>query len=173
MQEAEQRIRRWLSEVVIGFNFCPFARREFEQESIRYVPAPAADLEQALSAELALLDRDHSIETTLIILEEGAEDFDTYLDLLDQAQSLLEYWGYEGVYQLASFHPAYRFADSGEADAGNATNRSPLPLIHLLREDSVEAAVARHREVESIPGRNLQFAREQGSEFWRRLLGSL
>ncbi|MCP5358498.1 MAG: DUF1415 domain-containing protein [Pseudomonadales bacterium] len=168
--------RRWLEEAVIGLNLCPFARREHEQGRIHFAVCEETDAEALLlsfATELLRLEQDAQIETTLLIFARALADFDDYLDLLDMAQAWLEEQGLEGVYQLASFHPDYVFADSPETDAANCTNRAPWPVIHLLREESVEQAVAAHRDTAAIPERNIALAREKGMAYWDALLTRL
>ena len=151
--------------MVIGCNFCPFAAKAVLRKSIRYVVLPETTLESSLEslvAELQYLDRTEDIETTLIIFPNQFADFEEYLDLVDLAEALSEEQGYEGVYQIASFHPDYCFADSDENDPANYTNRSPYPMLHVLREDSVTKAVDHYIDPEGIPERNIAIAREKG-----------
>lgn len=165
--------RRWIERFVVGLDVCPFARREFERDSIRYVTQSAASFEQALLAlidECRRLDNDAEIETTLIVLTDGVEGFDDYLDLLGLAEALLDDQGYEGIYQLASFHPDYCFDGVAEDDPANYTNRSPYPMLHLLREAGVEQALARFAHPERIPERNAEILRRIGN---RALAGQL
>ncbi len=170
------QVRKWLQDVVIGFNFCPFARREFDAGRVRYRVFDGRKTRLALATvleELRFLDKHEEIETTLLIFADGWGDFYSYLALLDAAQQILEDAAYEGVYQLASFHPDYVFEGEDVDDASNFTNRSPLPLLHLLRESSIERAIASDPNVDQIPERNKQLARAKGAEFWRSLLRSL
>ena len=170
------KVRRWLQEVVIGYNFCPFAQREFDAGRVRYRVFEGRKSKGAITAllnELLFLDEHTEIETTLLILADGWRDFYDYLALLDTAQQALDDAGYEGVYQLASFHPDYVFTDEDVDDASNYTNRSPLPLLHLLRESSIERAIASDPNVDQIPERNKQLARAKGSDFWRALLAKI
>ncbi len=167
------RVQQWLKEVIIGFDFCPFARREFEQERIRYRVIEGAKKKQLITdllIEFEFLDTHEGTETTLLIFADGFRDFYDYLDMLDLAQQALEDSGYEGCYQLASFHPDYLFEGEGVDDASHYTNRSPYPMIHLLRETSIERAVASDPDTEQIPERNKALARKKGSAFWEALL---
>jgi len=164
--------RCWIEKVVIGENFCPFARRVMEQEAIRFAVCHEADpveVLQTLMAEIRQLDARPDIETGLLILPRGFADFDAYLDLVALAGQLLIEQGYEGVYQLASFHPVYRFADSAAVDAADYTNRSPWPMLHLLREASLERALAAYPDPEGIPQRNIEQARARGVAALRAL----
>lgn len=165
--------RCWVERFVVGLDVCPFARREFERDSIRYVTQSAVSLEQALLAlidECRRLDNDASTETTLVVLTDGVEDFDDYLDLLGLAEALLDDQGYEGVYQLASFHPDYCFDGVAEDDPANYTNRSPYPMLHILREAGVEQALSHFVHPERIPERNADMLRHMGN---RALAGQL
>lgn len=163
----------WVKQVIMKYNLCPFARQEVERASIRYVVVaehkPKAVL-QALLAECTLLDEQSAVETTLIIMPRGFEGFYAYLDLVDLADDALLEQGYEGKYQLASFHPDYCFDGEQQDDAANYTNRSPYPTLHLIREASMEKALADYADPESIPERNIHFARRKGSDFFIQLL---
>ncbi len=159
--------RRWVEDIIVAHGFCPFAGREVTRGSIRYTVSPESRLAGALEVlidECLLLDADSAIETTLLVYPVGFEVFEDYLDFAALAEDLLVEQGYEGVYQLATFHPDYRFADSSEDDPANYTNRSPYPLLHLLREDSLEKAIAGHPDPEGIPERNIAYARDLGLE---------
>ncbi|MDV6319539.1 DUF1415 domain-containing protein [Chromohalobacter sp. HP20-39] len=158
--------RAWVANFVVAHDVCPFAGREVRRDSLRYVVAGDADPERLLHTlieECQRLDAEPAIETTLLILPEGLSDFDDYLDLLGVAEALLEAEGYAGIYQLASFHPDYVFEGVAANDPANYTNRSPWPMWHLLREASVEAAVANHPAPESIPEDNVAALRDMGS----------
>ncbi|SDJ64826.1 hypothetical protein SAMN04488540_11128 [Ferrimonas sediminum] len=155
------------------YNLCPFARREVERNSIRYAVFEQTKVKAVLAnlvAECEYLDSHPDTETTLCILPRGFEGFYAYLDLVALASELLVEQGYEGHYQLASFHPDYCFDGEPQDDPSNYTNRSPLPLIHLIREASMEKALESYEEPESIPERNIAFARRKGSEFFESLL---
>lgn len=159
--------RTWVERFVIAHNICPFARREFVNETIRFVEVGAARWEPALEAmidECRRLDTTPGIETTLMVLRPGLESFDDYLDFLDVAEALLVEQGYEGIYQLASFHPDYCFDDAEADDPANYTNRSPWPMLHLLREAELERALAQYAEPEAIPERNIEHLRHLGTE---------
>lgn len=165
--------KKWILDVVVGCNFCPFAAREVARDSIVYEVAmdkqPKIVL-QKLATAFAKMDGDTSIETLLLILPTGFGLFANYLKLLKSANALLGKSGYEGVYQLASFHPDYLFAGSRPNDPGNYTNRSPYPVIQILRESSVSRAVDRYPDTSKIPERNIAFATEKGIDFMRTLL---
>ncbi len=163
---------QWINSVVIGCNFCPFAAKAMLRKSIRYVVLSDATLKSALSAveeELRYLDESPDIETTLLIFPGQFPDFIDYLDLVEMAEDLSIELDYEGIYQLASFHPAYCFAGATDDDPANYTNRSPYPMLHLLREDSITKAVRHFMDPEGIPERNIAFAQEKGLAYMELL----
>ncbi|HFC92029.1 MAG TPA: DUF1415 domain-containing protein [Leucothrix mucor] len=160
-----KQTKNWLEKIVIKHDFCPFAQRELLRDSIRYSINEASNTEDTLHHlvdEFIFLDRHPETETTLFIIPEGFNDFDDFLDLVEIANALLEEQHYSGIYQLANFHPDYCFHGSDEDDPANYTNRSPYPILHLIREKSLERAVASHSDPESIPERNIAYARELG-----------
>lgn len=165
--------KRWLEKVVIGLNFCPFAKKEFERQSIRYVIDCSDSQKEALTTlidELSLLDQTQDIETTLVIYVKAYKKFDDYLDWLAVASSLVEQSAYRGLYQVASFHPEYCFEGESIDDPANFTNRSPYPMLHLLRESSLDKVFKTFPQPELIPQRNIDKARELGSDFLQDLL---
>ncbi|MDW5376578.1 DUF1415 domain-containing protein [Halomonas sp. HP20-15] len=158
--------RNWVSRFVVGHDVCPFAARELRRDSIRYQVLAADDFETALLTLIEAcraLDASPAIETTLLILPRGVDEFEDYLDLLDLAEALLEAEGYSGVYQLASFHPDYCFDGAEPDDPANATNRSPWPMLHLLREASVSRALDNYPDPQAIPERNVALMRRLGN----------
>ncbi len=166
-------MRAWVETVVVGENFCPFARGVLAGERLRYAVADGRDPEavlQTLVAECRHLDAHPGTETTLLLIPRGFDDFDAFLDLTALADDLLETLGYAGTYQLAHFHPRYRFADSRPDDPADYTNRAPVPALHLLREASLARAVDAHPEPQGIPQRNVAHARRLGLEHLRALL---
>lgn len=174
-QTAIDHTKNWLSRVVIAHNLCPFAKREFERGRIHYEVIETADMEQQLElllAQFASLDKDSSIETSLLIFPTSLSDFDAYLDLLAIATALLKEQGYEGTYQLASFHPEYRFEGAAPDEASNYTNRSPYPMLHILREASVEAALKNVAYPENIPKRNIALTQGLGLSAMQALLAA-
>ena len=163
------RTRRWIANVVIGLNLCPFARRVFEAGAIRYVVSKAADdraLLADLTAELRTLVSTpiETVETTLLIHPNALGDFLDDNDFLGDADECVADLGLEGVVQIASFHPSYRFAESRADDVENYTNRSPYPMLHLLREASVSAVSGDAEEMAKIPLRNVETLRRLGVE---------
>jgi hypothetical protein len=113
------------------------------------------------------------IETSFLIFPRAFSKFDDYLYLLSLAESFLKKKGYEGVYQVASFHPLYLFAGSDENDPANYTNRSIYPMLHLLREESIDKALENYNDPENIPERNINFAREKGLVYMKMLRDSI
>jgi len=169
------RVQAWLKDVVIGLGLCPFAKPEFDAGRIHYAvvcPVTVEDCIAAVIAECRALDKTPSRETSLVIIPEGLDDFQDYLDVIAAAETELKSRGYEGIYQLASFHPEYVFKGADVDDAANYTNRSPYPIIHILREASVEAAVAGYDNPEKIPARNVALMRKMGDETMRDLLAA-
>jgi hypothetical protein len=173
---ARQQVIDWFERVVLGLDLCPFARRPWRQDAIRFTVSESVDepgVLRDLARELERLDRQPQIETTLLVLPYCLRDFDDYNAFLDPVDALLETGGWAGRYQVASFHPDYRFADSlGDADAADWTNRSPWPLLHLIREASLERAVAAHPDPAAIPGRNVHLLRGMTVTQLRELFGS-
>lgn len=166
-QTITAQTQHWVKTVIVEHNFCPFAKRELERESIRYSIDHSTDLESALQTvieECIYLDNNDDTETTLLIFKEAFENFNDYLELVELGQALLEDQDYEGIYQLASFHPDYCFADAEHDDAANYSNRSPYAMLHLIREASMEQALKNYPEPEKIPERNVDYARELGLE---------
>lgn len=158
--------------MVIGCNFCPFAAKAMLRKSIRYVVLPEVTLESSLEAfveELRYLDRTDDIETTLVIFPNHFADFEQYLDLVELAEALAADQGYEGIYQVASFHPDYCFADSDNGDPANYTNRSIYPMLHILREDSITNVLENFPDPEGIPQRNIDFAQHKGLAYMQVL----
>ncbi len=167
--------RRWLERAVIGLNLCPFASRVVSKEQVRYVVSSATDpeaLARQLAAELLhLVDADpEALDTCLLIHPQVLHDFDDYNDFLDVADAVLIELGLNGELQVASFHPDYRFADSDDDDVANCSNRSPYPMLHLLREASIERALAVIPDAADIVQRNIDTLRRLGWAGWNNLL---
>ena len=162
-----QHTRHWLEKVIVAHNFCPFAKRELIKNSIRFDVVEQKEIEPCLEALIVAcetMDQAPEIETTLLIIPDGFTDFEQYLDLLDISERLLEARRYDGVYQLASFHPTYCFNEADSDDPANYTNRSPYPMLHLLREASIEASLKNIEDPETIPLNNIERARAIGLE---------
>src|SRR5687767_3038707 len=163
--------KKWIVDVVIGCNFCPFAAREVKRESIRFevIEGNKPFVLQALSEAFKKMDAEPDIETMFLLLPQNFDRFTDYLKLVEAADEMIKRSGYEGIYQVASFHPGYLFAGSNINDAANYTNRSPYPMLHILREESVSHAVDSYPDTEKIPQRNTAFAREKGLDYMQRL----
>ncbi|MFJ9453366.1 MULTISPECIES: DUF1415 domain-containing protein [unclassified Herbaspirillum] len=166
--------RAWVAEAVIGLNLCPFAKSVYIKEQIRYVVSHAEDeagLAQQLLDELQHLQAadPELLDTTLLIHPRVLQDFYDYNNFLDVADQVLEDAGLDGVIQIASFHPQYQFADALPDDVDNYTNRSPFPVLHLLRESSIDRAVAAFPEASAIFERNIATMRDLGVNGWNRL----
>lgn len=163
--------RKWLERAVIGLNLCPFAKAVHVKEQVHYAVSEATQpqqLLQELRRELdALVTMDAAVrETTLLIAPGCLDDFLEFNDFLAQADRLLRQRRLAGVVQLASFHPAYRFAGTEADDISNFTNRSPYPTLHLLREASIERAVQAFPQPEAIYEANIQTLQGLGAEGW-------
>ena len=167
--------RRWILAIVVGLNLCPFARRVFDEDKIRYVVSDTTDragLLAALETELLALAGVpiETVETTLLIHPDAMTDFHDYNDFLGDADLLIEQLGLEGVIQIASFHPEYQFADVRPDAVENYTNRSPFPMLHLLREASIAKVAGSAEAMADIPRRNIETLNALGRESLMRLL---
>ncbi|WP_373018140.1 DUF1415 domain-containing protein [Thiomicrorhabdus sp.] len=159
--EIEQQIRNWLQQVVIGLNLCPFAAKPYLDNQVRIAISDCRDeacLLNDLNDELKNLDAHNpqEVETTLVVLPDMLGDFYDYNEFLDLAEALLEEGGWSGTYQIASFHPHYQFAGTQPEDSENLTNRSPYPVLHLIREASLEKALQYYPDPETIPDKNIE-----------------
>lgn len=171
--EIAEPVRRWVETVVVELNLCPFAKRELVKKRIRFAVTPAVTEEQllrTLKIELELLSGEASIETTLLIHPDVLGDFDDYNQFLNYAEGLLVQMKLAGVYQIASFHPDYQFSGTEPADAENYTNRSPYPMLHLIREESLARAIAAYPDVDRIPLRNTELMNTLGEDKLQKLL---
>ncbi len=168
--------KQWLDEIIIGLNFCPFAKKEYVNNTIRYHVSSNVKVKMALTEfieQCQFLQANNQIETSLLIYNEGFRDFERYLELVDYANDLLVDAGFEGVFQLATMHPEYCFADEDYDDASNFTNRSPYPIIHIIREASMEKVLKVYKEPEKIPENNIELAHQKGSKFFQNVLQSI
>jgi hypothetical protein len=157
--------RRWIRTMVIGLNLCPFARRVFEAGQIRFAVTEAADeeaLRRDLAVELTSLASTPAVETTLLIHPRALGGFRAYVDFLGAANHLVKRLGFRGVIQIASFHPQFCFAGADPDAVENYTNRSPHPMLHLLREESVTEAAGDPAALAAIPRRNIETLRGLG-----------
>jgi hypothetical protein len=167
--------RQWIEQLVLGHNLCPFAHKPYQAGQVRFSVTAAAKPElllAVLKAELHALQAvpADKVETTLLIHPDLLNNFYAYNEFLDDADELLYQEGLEGVLQIASFHPNYQFSGTELNDAENYTNRSPYPMLHILREDSLEKAIALHPNVDAIPERNIQVMHQLGVTKLQQLL---
>jgi hypothetical protein len=163
--------RAWVRRAVIGLNLCPFARAVDVKDQIRYVFSDATDPETLLATLVVELQRladtdPEVVDTTMLIHPRVLADFEDFNDFLELADAAVEDLDLDGVLQVASFHPQFQFADTEIDDVTNATNRSPYPTLHLLREDSVDRAVAAVPEAEAIFERNMATLEKLGPQGW-------
>jgi len=166
--------RAWVDRAVIGLNLCPFAKAVQVKKQVRYVVTEATDAEGLLEVLCEELDRLYDadpkeVDTALLIHPGALTDFLDYNEFLEIADTAVEDMGYAGVLQVASFHPDYQFAETEADDVTNATNRSPYPTLHLLREDSIDRAVDAFPEAEAIYETNMQTLGKLGAEGWTKL----
>lgn len=166
--------RNWLEKAVIGLNLCPFAKAVHVKNQVRYVVSPATTPEQLLEQLMDELQRlsDTSadeIDTTLLIHPFVLTDFEDYNEFLDVADAAVEDMQLAGELQVASFHPDYQFADTHPDDITNYTNRAPYPILHLLREESIDRAVDAFPEAEAIYEKNMDTLQQLGKEGWDKL----
>lgn len=173
-QQALAETVAWVDQVVIGLNLCPFAKAVQVKNQVRYVVSEATDEETLLDELRAEMERlvatdPSEVDTTLLIHPWVLNDFIDYNDFLGLAEEALEDLGHEGVLQVASFHPQYQFEGTDPDDITNATNRSPYPTLHLLREESVDRAVAAFPDAEAIFEKNMRTMQELGADGWAEL----
>ena len=166
--------RRWLERAVVGLNLCPFAKAVLVKQQVHVAVSEdddaqgiLAELQRELDALLALAAR--ARDTTQLVVPRGMADFHTFNDLAKRAERMVRKRGLEGVVQVAHFHPRFVFAGTDEDDLTNATNRAPYPTLHLLREESMDRAVAVFPDAAAIYETNMQTLRELGSEGWAAL----
>ncbi len=171
-------VERWLEQVVIGLNLCPFAAKPHRNKQIRmcvFDGDTELGLLETLQAELILIDERPAaeIETTLLVIPKLLRDFADYNQFLDQVDALLDEFEWAGEYQVASFHPHYCFAGVSPDSPENLTNRSPYPLLHIIREASIESALEHYDQPEDIPVRNIEKMNALSEAEKRRLFGYL
>jgi hypothetical protein len=171
---ALEETRAWVDRAVIGLNLCPFAKAPQVKGQVRYVVSEASDSEALLAAVVEELNQlaeapAERVETTLLIHPKVLIDFADYNDFLDLAEAAVAELDLEGVIQVASFHPQYQFAGRAPDDLANATNRSPYPTLHLLREASIDRAVAAFPDAEAIFEANIATMQRLGAAGWAAL----
>lgn len=173
-QTVIEAVQTWIEKAVIGLNLCPFAKAVHVKKQIRYVVSSATTddaLREELAAELRTLHvaDPEVVDTTLLILTGMLDDFLDYNDFLDVADDLIDAMELGGEIQIASFHPNYQFAGTQADDIENCTNRSPYPILHLLRESSIDRAVAVYPDAENIYEKNMETLRKLGRSGWLAL----
>lgn len=169
-----EQTQLWLERAVIGLNLCPFAKAVHVKQQIRYVVSDAANIDALcddLVSELEFLAEAAAerIDTTLIVLTNVMQDFLDFNDFLDVADNILEELELDGILQVAPFHPQFQFADTDADDITNFTNRSPYPMLHLLREDSVSRAVEAFPDELAISDANIATMQKLGLDGWKKL----
>ena len=158
-QKIRNKVNHWLEAVVIGLGLCPFAKAVWQQQKIHFAISEAKSDEALLMDlydECIRLENNNLIETTLLIIPNHLKSFAEFNEFQTLAESLLDRYDWTGVFQIASFHPLYQFANTRWDDRENSTNRSPYPILHLLREDSLSRAIASHPAPETIPTANIE-----------------
>ncbi|MFZ2294858.1 MAG: DUF1415 domain-containing protein [Polaromonas sp.] len=173
-EDVLNQTRHWLEKAVIGLNLCPFAKAVYVKNQVRLVVSQARhadDLLEELDRELDLLVATPAdeIDTTLLIHPTLFDDFLDFNDFLEIAEGVVDEHGLEGVVQLASFHPKFQFDGTELDDISNYTNRAPFAVLHLLREESVERAVAAFPEAEAIFEENIKTLEKLGYQGWQGL----
>jgi hypothetical protein len=166
--------KAWIEKAVIGLNLCPFAKAVYVKDQIRYVVSHAQDADALLTELHTELQGLHAIDpaqtdTTLLIHPHVLTDFLDYNDFLDIANSAIDELDLDGEIQIASFHPNYQFAGTDADDIENYTNRAPYPLLHLLREASIDRAVEAFPEADAIYEKNMETLRNLGIQGWKQL----
>ncbi len=170
-----EHTKSWIIDVVVGCNFCPFAAREIQKNSIYYEVLRDERISVVLENLISIckkMELDKTIETSFIVFPTTFINYLNYLDMLEMAMDMLFMQKYEGVFQLASFHPEYCFAGATNDDPANYTNRSPYPMLHILREESVEKAIEHHPDIDNVPNNNIAFAKEKGLLYMEALRNS-
>ncbi len=170
----EAGTRRWLERAVIGLNLCPFAKAVYNKKQIRFAVTAARSADELLAElahelELLVQSDPQELDTTLLIHPLVMNEFIDYHFFLGEADAAIRNMGLAGIIQIASLHPKYEFANSAPDDISNYTNRAPYPTLHLLREASIDRAVAAYPDAAAIFDRNIETMHRLGHEGWRRL----
>jgi uncharacterized protein len=169
-------VQQWVNNFVVKMNLCPFAGQEMLNSRVRFITTTALTEKQLLMSlqnELELLNSDPSVETTLLIHPNVLQDFYDYNQFLNCVDKFLLEMKLVGTYQVASFHPDYQFVGTNPGDAENYTNRSPYPLLHLIREASLERVIAEYTDIDQIPARNVVLMNKLGCNKLQRLFTSM
>ena len=163
--QIKKQTMAWICSFIIEYNICPFAKHTVNQETLAIDIVQPSNVEQALETMMSTIvrmDNDTKIETVLLLFPDMFSSFDDYLDFVSLAEELLSLSGYDGIYQLATFHPNYCFADVLATDVSNYTNRSPYPMLHILRESSIEKAIDYYGDTSNIPDNNIATMHQLG-----------
>lgn len=166
-------VKNWLEHTVIGLQLCPFAKSVFDADKIRYTVSDTEDTQALmlkLHEEFKRLDDTPEIETTLVIVHQQLSDFESFNQTLDTIDDMLEKNGWSGIFQVASFHPQYQFADTHIDDRENWTNRSPYPIFHILRESSLELAIENFPSIDNLPQENIERMNALSSQIFAQVL---
>ena len=170
-QKTINQARRWIEDAVIGLNLCPFAKSVYQQNKIRFIVSNSEQVDRLmheLYQQCQYLIETPGIETTLLIIPYQLKEFAEFNQMLDQVDALIEEYEWSGVFQIASFHPKYQFHNTSIEDRENWTNRSPFPILQILRETGVENALSGHPDPNRIPENNIRRLTEMDlSEFDR------
>ncbi|CAA0082734.1 Uncharacterised protein [Zhongshania aliphaticivorans] len=169
IEKIRQDIQLWLNNAVIGLGLCPFAAKPLQEDRVAIEVSCATtpeDLVGDLHMALCRLEETplNTLETSLVVVPNMLQDFYDYNDFLEVTDAVLQEGGWDGEIQIASFHPDYQFGGTAKTDFENFTNRAPYPIFHLLREDSLEQAIAAYPNPEAIPERNIALLREMDRE---------
>lgn len=168
-------VKKWLEHTVIGLQLCPFAKSVLDADKIQYTVSDTEDTEALLlelHEEFKRLDDTPEIETTLVVVHRQLEDFDSFNQVLDIVDDMLVQYGWSGVFQVASFHPQYQFADTHIDDRENWTNRAPYPIFHILRESSLELAIEHFPDIDDLPQANIDKMNALSAEVFEQVLQS-
>ncbi len=169
----QQATMNWVQSIVVGLSLCPFAKQSIIENRLSERVVLAEDPEIILAellSEIKQLEQNLKLESSLVTIPNGPSNFQSYLDLLDQANNLLNLSGYEGIYQLASFHPSYQFAGTDANAPENYTNRSPYPVFHIIREDALTEAIDNFPNIEDVPNSNIDKMNKLGIQKLKELL---
>ncbi|TBR42128.1 DUF1415 domain-containing protein [Marinomonas agarivorans] len=174
-----KQVQKWVNDFIVDLNVCPFAKHEIIKNAVKVIVVRPKKVESALTTlmqEVDWLDQHPETETTLIVFPTLFNRFDRYLDYIDLAEDLMTDQGCEGIYQIATFHPDYCFSGVEQNDVSNYTNRSPYPIVHLLRESSIEKAIQFYEKnnmsTEDIPTKNIALMVSLGEEKIQAILTS-
>lgn len=172
--QIEQQVEHWLDNIVIGLNLCPFAKKPRAKNQIKISYCSSDKTEQVLQClheELMLLQNTEieETETTLVVTPKAFSDFEEYNQFLDICDLLIQGLNLEGIIQIASFHPDYQFANTEKDEPGNFTNRSPFPIFHLIREQSISNATAQYQDSDRIPEFNMEKMESMNQEQMKKL----